>query len=89
MKPPAAAAEQGVKKIRVASKYCISYEYHLIYLITLDAQFYKSNPATTHRLMPWLTREFKVILGEENTSFMVALVNSMLSKLVSVVLLLI
>ena len=50
-----------------------------------DAKFYKSNPAATHRLMPWLTREFKVIVGEENTSFMIALVNSMLNKLVYMV----
>ena len=50
-------------------------------MATVGAQFYKSNPALTHRLMPWLTREFKVIVGEENTSFMVALVNSMLNKL--------
>ena len=51
----------------------------------IDAKFYKSNPAATHRLMPWLTREFKVIIGEENASFMIALVNSMLNKLVNMI----
>lgn len=77
--------QQGVKKVRVTSKQLV----HLHYdstpsypLLPVDAQFYKSNPAATHRLVPWLTREFKVILGEENVSFMVALVNSMLNKLV-------
>ncbi|XP_065905921.1 E3 ubiquitin-protein ligase Topors-like isoform X1 [Dysidea avara] len=41
-------------------------------------KFFKSNPAASHRLIPWLTREFKVILGEEDSGFVVALINSLL-----------
>ena len=44
------------------------------------AMFFRQNPACTHRLVPWLTREFKVLLGPEHVQFMIQLVLSLLSK---------
>ncbi|CAI8054548.1 E3 ubiquitin-protein ligase Topors [Geodia barretti] len=45
------------------------------------AMFFRQNPACTHRLVPWLTREFKVLLGPEHVQFMIQLVLSLLSKI--------
>ena len=47
------------------------------------AVFFQRNPACTHRLVPWLTREFGVLLGPEHAQFMIQLVLSLVDKCVS------
>lgn len=42
--------------------------------------FFQQNPACTHRLVPWLTREFQVLLGPEHVQFMIQLVLSLIDK---------
>lgn len=49
-------------------------------LLFLAAAFFRQNPACTHRLVPWLTREFRVLLGTDHVQFMIQLVLSLISK---------
>ena len=53
-------------------RFCIAY--------ALGAVFFKRNPATVHRLLPWLTREFRVLLGVQHVDFMIQLVLSLIEK---------
>ena len=46
------------------------------------AAFFHENPASTHRLYPWLNREFRVLLGEEDMEFMIQIVMSLIDKYV-------
>ena len=34
----------------------------------------------THRLLPWLTRDLRVVLGEEHVEFMMQLIMSLIDK---------
>ena len=34
----------------------------------------------THRLLPWLTRDLRVVLGEEHVEFMMQLILSLIDK---------
>ena len=51
-----------------------------IYFLFLAASFFKSNPAAVHRLLPWLSRDIKAILGEEHVEFMIQLILSIIDK---------
>lgn len=52
----------------------------IVYLFVSAASFFRSNPASTHRLFPWLTREFKVLVGDEHVEFMLQLMQSLIDK---------
>lgn len=46
------------------------------------AAFFRKNPACTHRLVPWLTREIRVLLGPDHVQFIIQLVLSLIDKYV-------
>lgn len=47
----------------------------------ISAKFFRQNPACTHRLVPWLMRELKVVLGgEEHVEFLIQIVLSLIDK---------
>ena len=48
--------------------------------VSSAAAFFKANPAMTHRLLPWLTRDLRVVLGEEHVEFMMQLIMSLIDK---------
>ena len=49
-------------------------------LFVSAASFFHGNPASTHRLFPWLTRELKVVVGDEHVEFMLQLIQSLIDK---------
>jgi len=44
------------------------------------ASFFRENPACTHRLVPWLSREFTVLLGKQHVDFMIQIIMSLVDK---------
>ena len=81
-----AHTERGKKeRVREISKTKTSYSCNvggsdMPSLVSLAATFFQQNPACTHRLVPWLTREFRVLLGPTHVQFMIQLVLSLVDK---------
>lgn len=44
------------------------------------ASFFRHNPASVHRLIPWLARELRVLVGRDHVDFMVQLILSLVDK---------
>ena len=64
----------------ICKQHTISIVYTLCVVVCSAAEFFRQNPACTHRLVPWLTREFRVLLGPEHIKFMIQLVLSLIDK---------
>lgn len=54
----------------------------IVIFLFLACKFYKSNAACTHRLIPWLLRDLKVLLGnnEKEVNFLVEFILSLITR---------
>ncbi len=54
--------------------------YKFVCLVLLGASFFHTNPASSHRLVPWLNREIEALLGAEHVSFITKLIMSTIER---------
>lgn len=47
----------------------------------ISSSFLKRNPAAIHRLLPWLSRDIKVLLGEQHVEFVIQLILSLIDRI--------
>ena len=57
-------------------------ETKLVFFFLVAPEFFRSNPACTHRLIPWLTRDLRALLNdvESHVSFVLQIILSLINK---------